>query len=67
MVLSQLFAKIWSASLLGAKYLMTHLGSSGEMEEKKCSAKKKKDLKNFEGYKGSTKLLIENSAGAGKQ
>jgi deoxyribonuclease IV len=53
-------------SLLGAKYVMTHLGSAGELSEveamKKTIEMLKKTLKD---YKGSTKLLIENSAGAG--
>lgn len=55
------------ASLLGAKYVMTHLGSAGEMTEndatEKCVEMLKKTL---DGYIGSAKLLIENSAGAGK-
>lgn len=55
------------ASLLGAKYLMMHLGSSGDMEEKEMLGKIKDGFAViFEGYKGSAKLLIENSAGAGK-
>ena len=55
------------ASLLGATYLMTHLGSSGDMEEKEMLGKIKDGFGEiFEGYKGSAKLLIENSAGAGK-
>lgn len=55
------------ASLLGAKYLMIHLGSLGDTEEKEMFRKIKEGFAIiFEGYKGSTKLLIENSAGAGK-
>lgn len=55
------------ASLLGAKYLMMHLGSSGDVEEKEMLDKIKDGFAGiFEGYKGSAKLLIENSAGAGK-
>lgn len=55
------------ATLLGAKYVMTHLGSGGELSEndatEKCAEMLKKTL---EGYTGSAKLLIENSAGSGK-
>ena len=52
---------------LGAKYVMTHLGSAKEMEEKEAIKKTINELKKvFDGYKGKTKLLIENSAGAGK-
>ncbi len=65
--ISAIHKNLERASLLGAKYLMTHLGSSGEMEEKEMLGKTKEGFeKIFEGYKGSTKLLIENSAGAGK-
>lgn len=55
------------ASLLGAKYLMTHLGSAGDMNEKELLERLKESFaKIFDKYNGSTKLLIENSAGAGK-
>lgn len=55
------------ASLLGAKYVMTHLGSSGNMTEKEILERMEESFaKIFDGYDGSTKLLIENSAGAGK-
>ncbi|MFA5994701.1 MAG: deoxyribonuclease IV [Parcubacteria group bacterium] len=55
------------ASLLGAKYVMTHLGSAGELPEPEATAKVAEMLsKTLEGYAGSTELLIENSAGAGK-
>ena len=55
------------ASLLGAKYVMTHLGSAKDLGEEK-SLKKTTDAleKIFENYNGSTQLLIENSAGAGQ-
>lgn len=54
------------ASILGAKYVMTHLGSAKDLGEEE-SVKKTIEglLKVFEGYKGSAKLLIENSAGSG--
>lgn len=55
------------ASLLGAKYVMTHLGSSGDMAEKEMLGRLGESFaKIFDGYNGSAKLLIENSAGAGK-
>jgi deoxyribonuclease IV len=53
-------------NVLGAKYVMTHLGShtNQTLEE---GLKKITDgiQKIFEGYAGETKLLIENSAGSG--
>lgn len=53
-------------SLLGAKYVMTHLGSAKDLGEKAGIAKTIEMLqKTLAGYSGSTKLLIENSAGAG--
>lgn len=55
------------ASLLGAKYVMTHLGSAGELSENEATEKSAEMLKKtLDGYIGSAKLLIENSAGAGK-
>ena len=55
------------ASLLGAKYVMTHLGSAGQLPEKEANEKTIEALKkSLEGYTGSTELLIENAAGAGK-
>lgn len=54
------------ASLLGAKYVMTHLGSAGELSEKEALEKTSEMLKKcLENYLGSAKLLLENSAGAG--
>ncbi|KKP67513.1 MAG: putative endonuclease 4 [Candidatus Moranbacteria bacterium GW2011_GWE1_35_17] len=54
------------ASLLGAKYVMTHLGSAKDLGEKEGRDKTIEMLiKTLENYKGSTKLLLENSAGAG--
>lgn len=55
------------ASLLGAKYVMTHLGSAGQLSEKEATEKTIEMLKKtLAGYKGTAQLLIENSAGAGK-
>ncbi|OGI28663.1 MAG: hypothetical protein A2288_00780 [Candidatus Moranbacteria bacterium RIFOXYA12_FULL_44_15] len=53
-------------SLIGAKYVMTHLGTAKDLGEKEAAAKTIEMLKKcLEGYKGKTKLLLENSAGAG--
>lgn len=55
------------ASLLGAKYVMTHLGSSGELSEDEANEKTIEALKkSLDGYVGSCELLIENAAGSGK-
>ena len=54
------------ASFLEAKYVMTHLGSSGYLAEKEMLGRLEESFaKIFDGYDGSAKLLIENSAGAG--
>lgn len=54
------------ASALGAKYVMTHLGSARELGKAEALKKTIDGLKKvFDEYKGATKLLIENSAGAG--
>lgn len=53
-------------NLIGAKYVMTHLGSAKELGEKESIAKVIYMLnKALEGYNGETKLLLENSAGSG--
>lgn len=53
--------------LLGAKYVMTHLGTAKDLGQKEALAKTIEMLKKtLEGYKGKTKLLLENSAGAGE-
>jgi len=55
------------ASLLGAQYVMTHLGSAGDMAEADATKKTAEMLtKTLDGYAGSAELLIENSAGSGK-
>lgn len=54
-------------SLIGAKYVMTHLGSAKELGQKEAIKKTVEMLKKtLEGYKGETLLLLENSAGAGE-
>lgn len=54
------------ASLLGVKYIMTHLGSAKDIGGKEATKKTIEMLKEtLRGYTGSAKLLIENAAGAG--
>lgn len=54
-------------SLIGAKYVMTHLGTAKELGQKEAIKKTCEMLKkSLEGYSGSCKLLFENSAGAGE-
>lgn len=55
------------ASLLGAKYLMTHLGSYATLGKEKGFIQLIDSLKEtLTGYKGQTKFLVEISAGAGE-
>jgi deoxyribonuclease-4 len=55
------------ASTLGAKYLMTHLGSFASLGKEKGFPQLIKSLDEMlSGYKGETKFLIEISAGAGE-
>jgi len=54
------------ASLLGVKYVMTHLGSAKDLGEEVGREKTIEMLiKTLENYKGEATLLLENSAGAG--
>lgn len=53
--------------LIGAKYVMTHLGTAKELGQDGSMEKVPEMLKkSLEGYRGKTKLLLENSAGAGE-
>ena len=53
-------------SLIGAKYVMTHLGSSKEGDRQKAMGLVAQSVKEIlHGYEGSTELLLEISAGAG--
>jgi deoxyribonuclease IV len=55
------------ASLIGAKFVMTHLGTAKELGQEEAVKKTVEMLqKVLDGYVGSTKLLLENSAGAGE-
>lgn len=52
---------------LGAKAIMTHLGSFGELSEKEGLQRVAEGIeKVVKGYKGTTQLLLEISAGSGK-
>lgn len=54
-------------TLLGAKYVMTHLGSGKDLGKIEAIKKTAEMLqKTLADYTGTTKLLIENSAGAGE-
>lgn len=53
-------------NLLGAKYVITHLGTAKDLGEKEAREKTIEMLKKtLTSYKGKTRLLLENSAGAG--
>ncbi|MBI3232103.1 MAG: deoxyribonuclease IV [Candidatus Doudnabacteria bacterium] len=55
------------ASLLGAKYVMTHLGSFKDLGPEKGMKQTKAGLKEvLKGYKGSYEFLLEIAAGAGE-
>jgi deoxyribonuclease-4 len=54
-------------TLLGSTALMTHLGSFGELsDEEGIEREVKALLKVMDGYEGTTQLLLEISAGAGR-
>jgi deoxyribonuclease-4 len=54
-------------SQLGAKYVMTHIGTAKDLGQKEAVTKTIEMLKkSLADYKGTTKLLLENSAGAGE-
>jgi len=54
-------------SLLGCKAITTHLGSFGELSDKEGLEKVAKAVaKVMDGYKGSTQMTLEISAGAGR-
>ena len=54
------------ASLLGIKYVMTHLGSANDLSRAEALTKTSHGLKRvLGGYQGSAWLLLENSAGSG--
>ena len=54
-------------TMLGCKALMTHLGSFGELpDEEGIEREVKAIMKVMDGYEGTTQLLLEISAGAGR-
>jgi|ERR1051326_1757280 deoxyribonuclease-4 len=54
------------ANMIGAKYVMTHLGSAKDLGDKKAFEQTKKGLKKIlEEYEGTTQFLLEIAAGAG--
>ena len=54
-------------SLIGAKYVMFHVGSGKDLGAEKAIKQAQEGLeKVLDGYTGSTKLLLENAAGAGE-
>ncbi|MFA6099006.1 MAG: deoxyribonuclease IV [Patescibacteria group bacterium] len=64
--ISVIRSELERGSLLGAKALMTHLGSSKDLGAKEALKNVIEGLKKIlDGYKGATRFLIENSAGAG--
>ncbi len=64
--ISVLREELERGSLLGVKYLMTHLGSAKDLGKTEALKKVSQGLeKILTGYHGSTELLIEISAGSG--
>lgn len=64
--ISAIRQEIERASLIGAKYVMTHLGSYKDLGQELGYQKLVEALdKALEGYEGSTEFLIEMSAGTG--
>lgn len=54
------------SSILKVKYIMTHIGSSKDLERNVAIDYVVESLEQvLDGYKGSTKLLLENTAGQG--
>jgi len=52
-------------NLIGAKYVMTHLGTAKDLKDEAIPKTIEMLKKCLEGYQGNTKLLLENSAGTG--
>ncbi|NQU99325.1 MAG: deoxyribonuclease IV [Parcubacteria group bacterium] len=64
--ISVLKEELERGSKLGAKYLMTHLGSAKDLGEEESFKKVVKGIKEvLKNYKGKTQFLIEIAAGAG--
>jgi deoxyribonuclease IV len=57
--------ELWRGSMLGATYLMTHLGSYKDLGSKKGFKQLIESIAEaLKGYKGNTQFLVEISAGA---
>lgn len=65
--ISVLREELQRGTLLGAKYMMTHLGSAKELGEQEALKKVIAGIdKILTGYSGSTRFLVEISAGSGQ-
>jgi len=64
--ISILRGELERGSLIGADYVMFHPGSISSNPENGLKQAKEGFKKVLDGYKGTTKLLIENTAGAGQ-
>lgn len=65
--ISVLREELERGSRIGAKYVMTHLGSARDLGKRKSFNKVVKGIKEvLKDYKGNTQFLIEMSAGAGE-
>ena len=65
--ISAIKTELERASMLGAKYLVTHIGSTKDLGETEAIKITIESLEKALGeYKGTAKLLLENSSGAGK-
>ncbi|HTL39804.1 MAG TPA: deoxyribonuclease IV [Methylomirabilota bacterium] len=65
--ISVLREELERGTLLGATAIMTHLGSFGELTDEEGTKRVVKAIeKVLTGYKGSTRLLLEMSAGSGR-
>ncbi len=64
---SAIRSELERGNLIGAKYVMTHIGTAKELGHKESIKKTVEMLKKtLENYNGKTLLLLENSAGAGE-
>ncbi|MFH1890721.1 MAG: deoxyribonuclease IV [Candidatus Kuenenbacteria bacterium] len=64
--ISVLREELERGSKLGAKYMMTHLGSAKDLGEKQAIKKVARGISEvLRGYQGATQFLIEMSAGTG--
>jgi len=65
--ISVIHQELERGSVLGARYVMAHIGSHNDQTLEEAIEKSSKAIeKALDGYEGSTEFLIEISAGAGK-